>query len=551
MIVIKVFIKKIYRIIFKETPTEKLNRKKQEEYQKWIEKNDPDSLELEKQRNTSFQIEPKISIVIPLYNTPEKFFEELIECINKQTYTNWEICLADGSTEENKNIKKINELYRGKIKYKYLNTNKGISGNTNEAIKLATGDFIALMDQDDLLPPNSLFEVVKAINTNPEVEFIYTDEDKISSENRKRFEPHFKPDFSLDFLRANNYICHFSVFKKELMNKLEGERSEYDGAQDFDLILRMSEIVKAQNIVHIPKILYHWRVHPNSTSQLTSNAKPYAFEAGINVIKDHLQRMNIPATVEHGESLGTYKVQYIIKGNPKVSIIIKNAYSKRQLKKCINSITKKTNYKNYEIISLLDKNIKQINKEIQKCNGEYIVLLDGNSKMISNNWIEKMLGFAQREDIGAVGIRIYNSNNKIKHAGIIIECNNAKIELFKGLKRKTHGYFAREATIQNFNAVSSECMMFKKSNYDEVGGFDESFGEISNIDFCLKLREKNKLIVYNPFVELISYDKTTKESDNKNNIDELLNKWKKVYETGDSYYNTNFSQNSNIYDIKI
>ena len=314
------------------------------DYQKWIEENEPNEEELEEQRKTKFEFEPKISLLVPLYKTPRKFFEELVECLKQQTYSNWELCLGDGTPKENEGIKDIIESDE-RIKYKALNENKGIAGNTNECIKLATGDFIALFDHDDLLPTFSLYEVVKAINENPEVEFLYSDEDKITTMDKPRFDPYFKPDFAPDTLRANNYICHFSVFKKE---KLGGERSEFDGAQDYDLILRMSE--ETSNIVHIPKILYHWRVHENSTAKAGETAKPYAYEAGIKVLQAHLKRVGLKGTVEHGETLGAYRIKYEVEGNPKVSIVIPNKDYISTLKVCLKSIIKLTTYKNYEIV---------------------------------------------------------------------------------------------------------------------------------------------------------------------------------------------------------
>ena len=326
------------------------------DYRKWIQLNEPTKKEIEEQRNAKFEYMPKISLLVPMYNTPKNFFEELVDCLINQTYTNWELCLADGSPEEDLELKPIiNKDER--IKYKFLNGNKGIAGNTNECIKMATGDFIALFDHDDLLPVFSLYEVVKCINENPDVEFIYTDEDKITTLDQPRFNPHFKPDFSLDFLRSNNYICHFSIFKKELMDKLEGERSKYDGAQDFDIIIRMSE--ETDRIVHIPKVLYHWRVHPNSTAAAGGDAKPYAFEAGVKVVQDYIDRNGLKGTAEHGATLGTYRVKYEIEGNPKVSIIIPNKDGIEILKTCVESILELSTYKNYEIVIVENNSEKQ------------------------------------------------------------------------------------------------------------------------------------------------------------------------------------------------
>ena len=306
-------------------------------YDEWMELNDPTEEELEKQRKTKFKISPKISILVPMYNTPLNFFEELVEYMINQTYTNWELCLEDGSPKKNEEIEEICKKDK-RIKYNYTGNNLGIAGNTNEALKRATGDYIALLDHDDLLPVNCLYEIVKAINEDPDIEFIYTDEDKITTTDKPRFEPHFKPDFAIDTLRGNNYICHFSVFRKDLMQKLEGERSKYNGAQDFDIIIRMAEITDPKHIKHIPKVLYHWRVHDLSTAKAGGDAKPYAFEAGIKVLEDHLKRVGLEGKVSHGATLGNYKIDYKVKGNPKVTILIQNRNETKTLKTCINSI---------------------------------------------------------------------------------------------------------------------------------------------------------------------------------------------------------------------
>ncbi len=589
-------IKKVYRILkaegWKNTiqkirekingPTLDLN----DAYQKLIEEVEPTEEELEQQRKTKFKFNPKISILVPMYNTPYVFFKELVECLINQTYGNWELCLADGSPEQNNDLKEIYEQDK-RIKYKFLGENKGIAGNTNECIKMATGDFIALFDHDDLLPVFSLYEIVKCINEHPEVEFIYTDEDKITTLDKPRFNPHFKPDFSLDFLRANNYICHFSVFKKELMDKLGGERGKYDGAQDFDIILRVSELTK--NIIHIPKVLYHWRVHPNSTAQAEIQSKPYAFEAGIPAIEDHLKRMGLKGTVEHGASLGTYRIRYEFEGNPKVSIVIPNKDEKETLKKCIESILNKTTYENYEIIvvennseteEIFDyyKEIEQnpkikivkyeekgfnyskiINLGVKNSEGEFIVQLNNDTEIETEDWLEDMLGFCSREDVGAVGVKLFYPDNTIQHAGIVFGVDRVATHLFRGLPRHLHGYFARESSIQDFSAVTGACMMAKKSTYEEVGYMDENLPVAFNdLDFCLKIRETGKLIVYDPFVTVIHYESKTRGYENtpekvarfEAEIEKFQNKWKKIYEEGDPYYNINFSKNSCQYEIR-
>ena len=544
-------------------------------YQMWIENNEPSKEELEEQRNTKFKINPKISIIIPMYNTPVNFFEELVDNLIGQTYSNWELCLADGSPEKNEKLEKIYKKDE-RIKYKFIGENKGIAGNTNEALSLVTGDFVALLDHDDLLPIFSLYEIVKCINENPDVEFIYTDEDKFEKLGGKRYDPYFKSDFAPDTLRANNFICHFSVFKKELMDKLGGFRSKYDGAQDYDILLRMSE--ETNNIIHIPKILYHWRVHSLSTAKSGGTAKPYAYEAGIKAIQDHIDRIGLKGTVESGNTLGTYKVNYEIQGNPKVSIVIPNKDYVKTLKVCINSIKKLTTYENYEII-IVENNSEEnetfeyykkidgkdkikvvyfpekefnyskiINFGVKNSTGDYIVQLNNDTELLTPNWLQEMLGFAQRDDVGAVGAELFYPDNTIQHAGIIIGIGGVAGHVFKNLPKGIHGYFSKDAMIQNLSAVTAACIMTPKSIYDEVGYMDEKFKVAFNdVDFCLKIRQTGKLIVYNPYVQFTHYesksrgfeDTPEKKKRFQSEVDRFHDKWQSVLDKGDPYYNIN------------
>ncbi len=544
-------------------------------YQIWIEKNEPTKEELQEQKNTKFKINPKISIIIPMYNTPVNFFEELVDNLIGQTYSNWELCLADGSPEENKELEKIYKKDE-RIKYKFIGENRGIAGNTNEALSLVTGDFVALLDHDDLLPLFSLYEIVKCINENPDVEFIYTDEDKFEKLGGKRYDPYFKSDFAPDTLRANNFICHFSVFKKELMDKLGGFRSEYDGAQDYDILLRMSE--ETNKIVHIPKILYHWRVHALSTAKAGGTAKPYAYEAGIKAIQDHINRLGLKGTVEQGNTLGTYKINYEVIGNPKVSIIIPNKDYINTLKVCLNSLKKLTTYENYEII-VVENNSEEsetfdyykkidgkdkikvvyfpekefnyskiINFGVKNSTGDYIIQLNNDTELMTPNWIQEMLGFAQREDVGAVGVELFYPDNTIQHAGIIIGIGGVAGHVFKNLPKGIHGYFSKDAMIQNLSAVTAACIMTPKSIYYDVDCMDEKFKVAFNdVDFCLKIREKGKLIVYNPFVQFKHYesksrgfeDTPEKKARFQTEIDRFHDKWQSVLDKGDPYYNIN------------
>lgn len=574
---IKKVLKRIYKIFFKETPTEKFNREEQENYQKWIKNNEPNDEELKKQCSEKFKINPKISIVIPLYKTPKNYFIELMNAIKEQTYSNWEICLADGSEKKPEYIKDIINLCSDKIKYKFIGTNKGISGNTNEALKMATGDFIALVDHDDLLPRFALYEIVKAINDEPKADFIYSDEDKFIEKNgiKIRMLPHFKQDYALDTLRSYNYICHFTVIKKELLDKIGNFKSEYDGSQDYDIILRATE--KANKILHIPKILYNWRINENSVASGAS-AKPYAYEAAKRAISSSLERQGIQnAKVEDSKITGIYKVTYPIIKEDKISIIIVNRDNLKELKRCINSIIKST-YKNFEII-IVDNNSKEkrlekyyknisknekikiesINKEewnlsklnnlgAKKATGEYLIFLNKNIKILSKNWLEIILSNCQRNDVGCIGAKLIYRNKRIKHAGMVINLMGAVGYLNNNEKSKSPGYFGRIMIQQNVMAVSGELIGISKNTFNQIGGFDEEFlNEFNAVDLCLKIIENGKFVIYNPYVVAYSYSDlqdNTKDSNSKEKQEEKLKKkWNKYFEKEDRYFNKNFLKN--------
>lgn len=556
-------------------------------YGDWIKTNEVTEKELKKQTEEQFKVTPKISLIVPMYHTNEKFFKELIDSVISQTYTNWELCLADGSESQNDKLQKIIEK-DDRIKYQFLNDNKGISGNSNEAIKMATGDYIALLDHDDLLAPYALYEVVKCINQNPDVEFIYSDEDKID-QNGNRSDAYFKPDFAPDTLRCQNYICHFSIFKKELMDKLGGFHSEFDGAQDYDIFLRMSEITKPENIKHISRILYHWRVHKESTAQLNSNAKNYAFDNGIKAIQAHLERVGLDGTVTNGCINGIYRVDYKVKENPKVSIVIPNKDGKDILKVCIDSILEKTTYSNYEIVIVennseteeifeyykeLEKNEKIkvitypkkgfnysgiINFGVKNSTGDYVIQLNNDTELLTPNWLEIMLGYCQREDVGAVGVKLYYPDETIQHAGIIVGIGGVAGNRFKSIPKDGHGYFAEESMIQNLSAVTAACVMTKRSVYDEIGYMDEKLAVAFNdVDFCLKIREKGYFVIYNPFVEFIHYESKSRGLENtpekkkrfQGEIDTFKERWQDFLDEGDPYYNINLSLDTEVYHMK-
>lgn len=560
------------------------------QYKEWVEKNKVTEEELEEQRKVKFKYEPKISVIVPTYNTPEHFLRDMVECVANQTYYNWELCVADASTTDK--VKVILEEYKAKygdrLVIKYLEDNKGIAENTNEALALATGDFIGLFDHDDLLPLNSLYEIVKAINENPDADFIYTDEDKISEDGKRRFDPHFKTDWNPDLLRSHNYITHFSIFRKDVMDKIHGFRSGYNGSQDHDIILRATEV--AQHIVHIPKVLYHWRIHDKSTAA-NPRAKMYCYDSGVRAVKSQLEREGTDGQVIFGKNLGFYRTFYDIKGEPKVSIIIPNKDHKDDLKRCIKSIYKKTSYRNFEVVIVennstsdeifkyydqLEKdhrNLKVVKWEkefnysainnfgVEHCSGEYILLLNNDTEVITERWIEEMLQHAQRKDIGVVGAKLYFDDDTVQHAGVLMNLAGVANHQFRGFDKKDRGYFSRLDVVQNYCAVTGACMMVSKELYDAVGGLDEQFVVAYNdIDFCLKVRELGKRNLFTPFAELYHYESKSRgyDSQDENKIKRLqkesdifAQKWGKYLDKCDPYYNPNFSNKTLNFDLDI
>ena len=557
----------------------------EEKYKNFIENNSLSEEQIEIQKNTKFDYMPLISIITPLYNTKKEFFIDYIESIKEQTYSNFEVCLVDASSKPLDYIEKIIEKDK-RIKYKKIENN-GISANSNEAIKMSQGEYIALIDHDDVIEKNALYEVVNRLNENKNIDFIYTDEDKFENNINERYSPFFKPDFSPDFLRSNNYICHLSIIRKKLIEKVGLFRSEYDGAQDYDLFLRVSE--QTSEIVHIPKVLYHWRVHNLSTSK-NMEQKSYAIEAGKKAIEEHCRRINLNIkSVEEEKPLGLYRVKYDLKEKPLISIIIPNKDSLKYLKRAINSI-KKSTYDNYEII-IVENNSKskkifkyynKVEKEnkikviyyketgfnfskinnyaIKHAKGEYIVLLNNDVKIINENWLEEMLGLCQRKEVGIVGAKLLYKDNTIQHVGVVLGMGGIAGHVNKNINAKASGYFGRAKVINNYSAVTAACLMTKKELYKQVNGLNEELAVAFNdIDFCLKIRELNKLVIYTPYTKLYHYesksrgyeDTPEKQKRFNSEINTFYNKWKEVLEKGDPYYNINLSLDSEQCEIKI
>lgn len=552
-------------------------------YQNWILNHEPKYSDLQEQKKKKFEYNPLISIVVPTYNTKKQYLEELLDSLEQQTYKNWELCIADGNSDNKKEIEEI-ICKNSKIKYVMLDENKNISGNTNEALKLCTGEYIGLLDHDDTLAPFCLYEVVKALNEDRSTDVIYSDEDKFTTVNGARFQPHFKPDFSPDYLRSINYITHFFVIKKTLMDKLGGFIDEYNGAQDYDLILRATEI--AEKIVHIPKVLYHWRVHENSTAMDVA-AKQYVIDAGKKAVEAHIKRMNMPGEVSSLDNKSIYRVRFEVDDEEKISIIIPNKDHVDDLKKCINSILTRSTYSNYEIVVIennsthtsifnyykkLEKhnkikviyyegdfNYSRINNfAIDSCNGKYLLFLNNDTEVITPEWLEEMVMFARRDDVGAVGAKLLYPNNTIQHAGVVVGLGGVAGHVYPGFPRDAAGYFHRLRLVNDYGAVTGACLMMKKEDFINAGGFDEELAVAFNdIDLCVKMLRLGKYNVYTPFCELYHYESKSRGLDlegEKNirfqgEVKMAKEKWKDVLSKGDPFYSPNLSLDTGLFEI--
>lgn len=555
------------------------------DYEQWYENHKALPEELEKQKNEKWKRKPLISIVVPVYNTPQVFLRQMIESVQNQSYSEWELCIGNASPE-NKEMKKILEEYKNDVRIKEVEIpeNKGISQNTNRAMEIASGEWIGLLDHDDLLAPNALYEIAKAVNEHPDAEVIYTDEDKVTTDLKEHFQPHLKPDFNLDLLRSNNYICHFFVASRDLIKRVGGFRPEFNGAQDYDLILRCTE--QAKQIVHIPKILYHWRVHKASTADNPAS-KMYAFDAGKRAIEEHLVRCRTKGTVQHTKDLGFYRVKYEVCGEPLVSIIIPNKDQSEALKKCLDSIREKTSYRNYEIIivennseepetfafykKIAGEKIKIVTWEgefnysainnfgVRHARGDYLLLLNNDVEIINGDWLTEMLSHCQRKEVGIVGAKLYYPDNTIQHAGIIIGIGGIAGSVFVGLPRAFSGYLHKASIQLDLSAVTAACMLVKRSVFEQVGGLEEKLKVAFNdVDFCLRVREKGYLVVYDPYAELYHYESKTRGAEDtkekirrfQTEIEYMRSHWIGLLKKGDPYYNCNLSLTKWDYSLK-
>lgn len=546
--------------------------------------------ERKQQEQYKFSKDIKFSVLVPLYNTPANYLEQMIESVSWQTYSNWELCLADGSDDAHSYVGEYCTALAKKdsrIVYQKLSENKGISENTNACIKMATGNYIALFDHDDILHPSALFECMKQICDN-NADYVYTDEATFVDNDITDITTYnHKPEFSPDTLRSYNYICHFTCFSRNLYEQVGNFNKKYDGSQDYDLILRLTE--KAKKIVRIPKLLYFWRAHNLSVASDFS-AKPYVVNSAKKALEAHLERVGLKGEVIDAYAPTTYKINYEIKGNPLVSIIIPNKDHIDDLENCINSILILSTYKNYEII-IVENNSEEIQtfnyyKELEKecnnvkvvtwdqkgfnyssinnygvkyANGEYVLLLNNDIEIITPNWIEEMLMFAQRNDVGAVGSKLYFPDDTIQHAGVILGIGGVAGHAHKNYGRKEYGYVSRAVISQNLSACTAACLLIRKDVFDKVEGLDEGFAVAFNdIDLCMKIRKEGYLIVFTPFAEFYHYESKSRGQEDSpekierfnSEINRFIKKWGKELEQGDPYYNPNLTLEREDFSLK-
>ena len=557
-------------------------------YGDWLRKHTPTMEELQAQRHKRFDYRPKFSIVVPLYKTPEVYLKALVDSIKNQSYENWNLYLSDGSGSESPLDNLLTELELDDSRIKAIRNNKQlkISENTNAALEAADGDFIVFADHDDLLAGDALYECVCALNNDRDIDFIYSDEDKISMNGRKYFTPHFKPDFNIDLLRSMNYFCHLCVVRKALIDKIGVLNPEYDGAQDYDFVLRCVEQTK--HIHHIPKILYHWRADANSTSE-NPESKMYAFDAGKRAIEDHCKRLGYHVEVSHGRYLGLYRVKYIWDEKPLLSIIIPNKDHIDDLDKCIQSIEKKSTYRNYEYIIIENNSTEEKTfayyKKLQKdiphakvvyyegdfnyslinnfgvkyASGDYLLLLNNDTEIINPDCLEEMLTYCMRPDVGIVGARLYYQDDTIQHAGVVVGFGGVAGHAFVGFPKDHNGYCNRIICAQDYSAVTAACLMVKKKVYEAVHGLTPEFKVAFNdIDFCLKVRELGYLVVYNPNAELYHYESKSRGYEDtpekiarfQQEISTFIERWPDILQKGDPYYNINLTLDRQDFSLR-
>lgn len=590
---LKNFIIKLIFIIYNEGPIGiinsliKLNRNN---YTKWINRYDTLSeqgLSIMKQKQSLFETKPLISVIMPVFNPNPIWLTEALDSVINQVYQNWELCIADDNSKDNQ-IKEILEQYKKKdsrIKVAYRDFTGHIAACSNSALTISTGEWITMLDHDDILPKQSFFWIVQAINAYPQAKLLYSDEDKIDN-NRNRSQPYFKCDWNQELFYSQNFINHLVVYDSEIVKLIGGFRTGLEGSQDHDLALRFIEKIRKEQIVHVPRILYHWRIHPQSTSQ-SLRAKSYAQDSGVRAINEHFNRCGMESYVEAND-VGWYRLKHKIpEPHPLVSILIPTKNALHLIKTCITSILARTSYDNFEIV-IIDNdstdrkvleyfqsiqadqrihilsykkpfNFSALNNDAVKCaKGEFILLLNNDIEVITHNWIEEMLGLASLPDVGAVGAKLYYPDNKIQHAGVILGIGGVAGHGHKYLSRKNYGYFGRAILPQEVSAVTAACLLVKKDIYLQVGGLNGTDLTIAfnDVDFCLTIKEAGYRNIWTPYAELFHHEsasrgvENTKEKSQRFNheVKYMKNKWAYLL-LDDPAYNPNLTLKFEDYSL--
>ncbi|HAP4235099.1 TPA: glycosyltransferase family 2 protein [Enterococcus faecalis] len=562
----------------------------QASYPNWLARNEVLDIEAMTQEIATFHYQPKISIAMPVYNVEEKWLRLCIDSILNQVYTNWELCMADDASTD-PNVKKILTEYQQldeRIRVVFREQNGHISEATNSALAIATGEFVALLDNDDELAINAFYEVVKVLNENPELDLIYSDEDKIDMDGN-RSDPAFKPDWSPDLLLGTNYISHLGVYRRSILEEIGGFRKGYEGSQDYDLVLRFTEKTTKERIKHIPKVLYYWRMLPTSTA-VDQGSKGYAFEAGLRAVQDALVRRGINGHATHGAANGLYDVYYDIESEKLVSIIIPTKNGYKDVQRCVSSIIEKTTYQNYEIIMAdngsTDPKMHELyaefeqqlpgrffvesidipfnfstinNRAAKKAHGEYLLFLNNDTEVITENWLTLMVSFAQQERIGCVGAKLLYPNNTVQQAGVILGLGGVAGHGHYGYPHGDLGYFGRLAINVNYSAVTAACLLMKKADFDAVGGFEEAFTVAFNdVDLCLKVQALGRDNVWLHEAELYHFESQTRGYDDKGKKKKrfeqekvmMEEKWGPLIEN-DPFYNPNLTRDIPNFSLRI
>ena len=555
-----------------------------QDYEDWLKDHVAFRKELKRQRNAVFSYSPLISIVMVVTDTDEQRLKSVIDAYTEQTYGNWQLCLADACEGE-----ETGEFLRKKYKkeprlsYKKVTENNGISGNLNASLKLAMGEYVLFAGQEIIPEPDALFQMVKAI-TEKKADMIYTDEDEISADGKHYSEPEFKPDFNLFRLRENNYIGQFWAIRKEILEQAGKFDPEYDGAQDYDMLLRCSE--QAENIVHIPKILCH---SMKAENLITEEQEKKNWEAGRKALEEHYRRAEVSATAELADKKGWYRSHLTISGEPMISVIIPSKDHINDLELCISSIEEKTTWKNYEIIIVENNSVeketfvyyetlknrypnvriltwkKEFNYSainnfgVRHAKGDYLLFLNNDVKVINPDWLSEMLGVCQRPEVGAVGAKLIYPDNTIQHAGCVIGMGGIAGHMFVNMPAERTGYLHKASLLQDMSCVTAACMMMKKTVFLEAGGFTEELAVAFNdVDLCLKVRSHGHLIVYDPYVKLYHYESKSRGAEDseekvrrfQSEIEYIRSHWMEILKNGDPYYNKNLSLSKWNYSLK-